>query len=88
MCIYIYTYVCIYIYIYIDIGGDEITGQGGQAAPVRASQLCRATRTQGSCLIRRRRGHPGVVLPLVVSISANHQEGARFELSPIRNVPN
>ena len=28
--------------------------------------------THGSILIRRRRGHPGVVLPLVVSNSADH----------------
>ena len=29
-------------------------------------------RTHGSFLIRRQRGHPGVVLPLVISNSANH----------------
>ena len=65
----------------------------------REAERCRCgcewatkTRTHGSFLIRRRRGHPGVVLPLVISNSANHQEGMRLELSrletsPIRNEP-
>ena len=46
------------------------------------------TKTHGSILIRRQRGHPGVVLPLVISNSANHWEGMQLELSPIRNEPN
>ena len=33
-------------------------------------------------------GHPGVVLSLVVSDSANYQEGMQLDLSPIRNEPN
>ena len=44
--------------------------------------------THGSFLIRRQRGHPGVVLPLVHSSSANHEEGMQLEASPIRNQPN
>ena len=43
---------------------------------------------QGSFLIRRQRGHPGVVLQLVISNSANPQEGTHLELGPIRNEPN
>ena len=46
------------------------------------------THTHGSFQIRRQRGYPGVVLQLVVSNSANHWEGMRLELSPIRNEPN
>ena len=42
----------------------------------------------GSSLIRRQRGHPGVVLPPFISDSANHEEGMQLELSPIRNEPN
>ena len=44
--------------------------------------------THDSFLIRRQRGHPGVVLPLVISNPANHEEGIQSELSPIRNEPN
>ena len=44
--------------------------------------------THGSFLIRRQRGHPGFVLPLVIFKSANHEEGIPLELSPIRNEPN
>ena len=43
---------------------------------------------QGSFLIRRQRGHPGVDLPIVISNSANHEEGMQLELGPIRNEPN
>ena len=34
--------------------------------------------THGSLLVRRRRGHPGVVLPLAVSISAKPLEGMQL----------
>ena len=34
--------------------------------------------THGSFLNRRQPGHPGVVLPLVISNSANHQEGMQL----------
>ena len=49
--------------------------------------------THDSVLIRRQRGHPGVVLLLAIYHSANHQEGMQIELSqletsPIRNEPN
>ena len=36
-------------------------------------------RVHGSFLVRRHRGHPGVVLPLVISDSANHEEGMQVE---------
>ena len=54
------------------------------------------TCTHGSFLIRCQRGHPGVVLPLVVSNSASgknairsepNQKRARWEMSPIGNEP-
>ena len=45
--------------------------------------MCRAG-TRGSFLIRRQRGHSGVWLPLVISNSANDQEGRQLELSTIR----
>ena len=41
---------------------------GGSSSCIRRQHL----RKHGSFLIRRRRGHPGVVLPLVISNSANH----------------
>ena len=47
-----------------------------------------AISTHGSCLIRRQRGHPGVVLPLVISNSAEQAKGMQLELGPIRNQPN
>ena len=40
--------------------------------------------THGKFLIRRQRGHPGVVLRLVMYDSANHYEGMQLDLSPIR----
>ena len=39
--------------------------------------------THGSFPIRHRRGHPGAVLQLVISKSANRSEGMQLELSPI-----
>ena len=43
--------------------------------------------THGSFLTRRQRGHPGLVLSLVASSSANHEVGMQLELSPIRSEP-
>ena len=55
-----------------DWGGVRPPGRQGQA-PRIADSGCfdRARCTHGSFLIRRQRGHAGVVLPLVVSDSAN-----------------
>ena len=64
------------------------SGGRGLGQLVLRSLAIRTGRTHGSCLIRRQRGHPGVVLSLVVSSSANHQEGMHLELSPIRSEPN
>ena len=50
--------------------------------------ICSQTPVHGSFLIRRQRGHPDVALPLVISNSANRQEGMQLELSPNRNQPN
>ena len=69
----IYVYVYIYIYIYTIVGLRlrmgilRFTVEGGNFAPPLL--------THGSFLIRRHRGHPGVVLPPVISTSANHSEG-------------
>ena len=52
-----------------------------------ATRVAARRGTHGSLLIRRQHGHLGVVLPLVISNSANHEEGTQLELSPIRNEP-
>ena len=49
-----------------------------------AAQTAAKSSTHGSFLIRRQRGHPGAVLPLVIS---NRQEGMQLESSPIRSEP-
>ena len=66
------------LYYTILVLGQEDEG-GGEEHTIGA---------HGSFLIRRQRGHPGVVLPLVISDLANHQEGMQLELDPIRNEPN
>ena len=66
-CMYVCMYVCVY-YIYIYKAPTH--PQPSLVPPVCA--LRAFTCTHGSCLIRRQSGHPGVVLPLVVSNSANH----------------
>ena len=55
-----------YIVIIILSGMDRKEG-----APQKVS-LWRTGPTHGSFLIRSQRGRPGVVLPLVISNSANH----------------
>ena len=56
--IYIYTYNCNYVYIYI---------YTAVYVPDPRYVLVCFECARGSFLIRRQRGHPGVVLPLVVS---------------------
>ena len=41
----------------------------------------------GSFLIRRQRGHPGVVLTLVIHNLANREEGMQSDLTPIGTEP-
>ena len=55
--------------------------------------ICKHTPTHGSFLIRHQRGHPGVVLPLLILIrqiirKECNQNWAQLETSPIRNEPN
>ena len=80
MYVYIYIYICthtyVYIYIYtyiihmfLCIVSCMLLGRVSQQ-PNLVRTL--GQRTHGSFLIRRQRGHPGVVLPLVTSSSANH----------------
>ena len=74
--------ICHYITGLIIFGIDRVRISG---SPVHCLCILCA---HGSFLIRRQRGHPGVVLPLVISNSANLREGVQLELGPIRNEPN
>ena len=58
-----------------------------KVATMDSTLLTSSQNGHGSFLIRRQRGHPGLVLPLVISNSANHEEGVQLESSPIRNEP-
>ena len=64
-----------------------VVGASSQSIAQRGALLS-CKRTHSSCLIRRQSGHPGVVIPPVVSNSETHQEGVQSELSPTRNEPN
>ena len=57
MCVYIYIYIYAYAHTHIYI--------------YIYIYIYMHTHTHGSFLIRRQRGHPGVVWPLVISNSAN-----------------
>ena len=96
-----YIYVYIYIYIYIERERDVymyiyihiyIHVYGMRTC------ICVRVRTHGSFLIRRQRGHPGVVLQLVIHNSAKslgrnairiepNWKGAQLEMNPIGNEP-
>ena len=56
--IYMYTYMYMYMYVYVCV----------YIYIYIHTHIHTYTYTHGSFLIRRQRGHPGVVLPLVVSI--------------------
>ena len=62
--IYIYIYIYTYIYIYIYDAYTYIY-----------IYIYIVVSTHNSFLIRRQRGHPGVVVPPVISNLANNQEG-------------
>ena len=69
-----------YAYVLFRLRWLIVVGRG-----TKLSRVSQRTSAHGSFLIRRQRGHPGVVLPLVISNSAHHYEGGRVESSPIRN---
>ena len=60
---YLSLHIHIYIYIYMCMFGARRLGQGGKL--LEMSKASTRYTTRGSSLLRRQRGHPGVVLPLV-----------------------
>ena len=95
ICVYIYIYIYVYTAPLALLPRPLLILPGVSLAEIpRNPSLCLGIcgfhalqTTHGSFLIRRQRGHPGVVLPLVISNSANHWEGEQLELSPFRNEP-
>ena len=63
MHIHMYLSLHIHIYIYMCMFGARRLGQGGEL--LEMSKASTRYTTRGSSLLRRQRGHPGVVLPLV-----------------------
>ena len=77
ICIYIYIYIYTYVYTHIGtttpLGHVEYTSSWVMALAQGGNHL--SDTAHGSFQIRRQRGRPGVVLPLVISKKASHYQG-------------